>query len=274
MTLARNPAVAGSFYPADPATLARAVQGYLNASGDRAPQFQNQAHDAPPKAVIVPHAGYVYSGPVAAEAYALLAPLKGRVARVVLLGPCHRIPVRGLALTSADSYLTPLGAVPVDHSLDDAMVALGHTAVYDDTHIPEHSLEVQVPFLQEVLGAFKLVPLVVGDATADQVADVLDAVWGGPETLIVISSDLSHYLSYDEARAIDQKTCHAIETLDGPAIGRGQACGRVPVQGLLETAKRHDMSVETLDLRNSGDTAGPRDQVVGYGAWAFWERTR
>lgn len=270
MTLARNPAVAGAFYPADPATLTRDIHTFLDAAGKA--RAQPLSHDAPPKAVIVPHAGYVYSGQVAAEAYARLEPLKGRVERVVLLGPCHRVPVRGLALTSADQYVTPLGAVPVDHGLDDAMMALGHASVYDATHIPEHSLEVQVPFLQEVLGAFKLIPLVVGDASADEVADVLDAVWGGTETLIVISSDLSHYLPYEDARAIDNQTCHAIETLDGQAIGQGQACGRVPVKGLLEVAKRRSLSVETLDLRNSGDTAGPRNQVVGYGAWAFWER--
>jgi len=268
MTLARSPAVAGAFYPADPATLSRDIQAYLDAVENGAPL----SHSLPPKAVIVPHAGYVYSGPVAAYAFAKLLPLKGRIERVVLLGPCHRVPVMGLALSSADSFTTPLGDVPVDHGLDDTLLALDQVEVYDATHIPEHSLEVQVPFLQTVLGAFKLLPLVVGDATPGQVADVLEMVWGGPETLIVISSDLSHYLDYEAARTIDQQTCHAIETLDGQAIGNAQACGRVPVKGLLEIAHRRGLSVETLDLRNSGDTAGPRHQVVGYGAWAFWER--
>ena len=268
MTLTRPPAVAGSFYPADAATLSRDIQAYLDAVDNGAPL----SHDRPPKAVIVPHAGYVYSGPVAAYAYAKLRPLKDRIERVVLLGPCHRVAVRGLALCSADSFLTPMGPVPVDHSLDAAVLALPQVQVYDDTHSLEHSLEVQAPFLQAVLGDFKLLPMVVGDATPDEVADVLDAVWGGDETLIVISSDLSHYLDYDSARALDQQTCHAIETLDGQAIGDAQACGRVPVKGLLEIARRRDLSVETLDLRNSGDTAGPRTQVVGYGAWAFWER--
>lgn len=268
MTLIRPPAVAGSFYAADPATLSRDIQGFLSAVAEGAPV----SHDAPPKAVIVPHAGYVYSGPVAAVAYARLAPLKGIVKRVVLLGPCHRVPVLGLALTSADSFLTPLGTVPVDHGLDETLLALPQVDVFDATHAMEHSLEVQLPFLQTVLGDFQLLPLVVGDATPTQVADVLEAAWGGPETLIVISSDLSHYLDYDTARQLDQQTCHAIETLDGAAIGRDQACGRTPVKGLLEVARRHGLSVETLDLRNSGDTAGPRNQVVGYGAWAFWER--
>jgi len=264
--------VAGAFYPADAAALARDIQAYLDAVDARAGGAQ-QSHDHPPKAVIAPHAGYIYSGPVAAYAYAPLAPLRGTVKRVVLLGPCHRVAVRGVALSSADAFRTPLGDVAVDHGLDTALSALPQVQVYDATHAMEHSLEVQVPFLQAVLGDFKLLPMVVGDATAQEIADVLEAVWGGPETLIVISSDLSHYLDYDSARAADQRTCHAIETLDGQDIGRDQACGRVPVKGLLEIAKRRGLSVETLDLRNSGDTAGPRDRVVGYGSWAFWERT-
>lgn len=268
MTKVRPAAVAGAFYPADPATLLADIRAYLDAAQSLAPQTTNGA----PKAVIVPHAGYIYSGPVAANAYARLAPLKGRISRVVLLGPCHRVAVLGLALSSADAFATPLGAVPIDHALDDAMLALPQVSVYDATHAQEHSLEVQVPFLQAVLGDFKLLPLVVGDASAKEVADVLEIAWGGPETLIVISSDLSHYLGYDAARAIDRQTCDAIEHMDGNAIGRDQACGRIPVKGLLELARRRHMSVATLDLRNSGDTAGPRNQVVGYGAWAFWER--
>lgn len=269
MTLARPPAVAGAFYPADAATLSRDIQAYLDAVENGAPV----THASPPKALIVPHAGYVYSAPVAAYAFAKLLPLKNKIERVVLLGPCHRVPVLGLALSSADSFTTPLGDVALDHTLDTALLALDQVQVYDATHIPEHSLEVQVPFLQAVLGDFKLLPLVVGDASPDQVAEVLECVWGGAETLIVISSDLSHYLDYNAARAIDQQTCHAIETLDTQAIGDNQACGRMPVKGLLEMAHRRGLSVETLDLRNSGDTAGPRNQVVGYGAWAFWERT-
>lgn len=267
MTLTRPPAVAGAFYPADPATLAHDVQAYLDAVAGVSAMLN------PPKAVIVPHAGYVYSGPVAAAAFARLAPLKGTVRRVVLLGPCHRVAVRGLALSSAEQFTTPLGALPIDHGFDAALLALPHVQVYDETHSAEHSLEVQLPFLQTVLGDFELLPLVVGDATPGEVADVLEAVWGGAETLIVISSDLSHYLDYASAQAIDRQTCQAIEALNGPAIGDTQACGRNPVKGLLEVARRRAMTVETLDLRNSGDTAGPRDRVVGYGAWAFWEQT-
>ncbi len=261
MIITRPPAVAGTFYPANARELAATVHAMLVAAGD--------GRHAAPKAIIVPHAGYVYSGPVAASAFARLAPLKGRIERVVLLGPCHRVAVSGAALCSADAFETPLGAIPVDHTLDAALLGLGGVQVFDATHEDEHSLEVQLPFLQQVLGDFQLLPLVVGDMDAHGVADVLDVVWGGTETLIVISSDLTHYLDYTTAQRIDAQTAKAIESLSADAIANDDACGRVPVKGLLVAAKRHGLSVETLDLRNSGDTAGPRDRVVGYGAWAF-----
>jgi len=263
MNQTRSPAVAGAFYANDPATLLRDVQGYLDAVTD--------VCDTPPKAIIAPHAGYIYSGPIAASAYKMLNPLKNKITRVVLLGPCHRVAVSGMALCSADRYATPLGAVKVDHSMDESLLRWSGVDVFDAAHVPEHSLEVQLPFLQVVLGDFELLPIVVGGASPDLVAEVLNATWGGPETLIVISSDLSHYLDYETARRTDQHACEAIEALDGSAIANDQACGRHPVKGLLETAKRRHMTVKTLDLRNSGDTAGPKDRVVGYGAWAFWE---
>lgn len=272
MTYIRPPAVAGAFYPADPATLIRDIQAYLDDVKKVAHAAPDRTHDRPPKAIIVPHAGYVYSGPIAAAAFTKLSPFKNKIKRVVLLGPCHRVAVLGIALSSADSFATPLGDVPIDHGADADLLAFSQVQVFDATHDQEHSLEVQLPFLQTVLGDFKVLPMVVGDASPSQVADVLQTVWGGEETLIVISSDLSHYLDYDAARSLDLQTCQAIETLDANAIGDTQACGRAPVKGILEIAKRRGMSVETLDLRNSGDTAGPRNQVVGYGAWAFWER--
>ncbi len=263
MTNIRPPAVAGHFYPADAATLSRQVMAFLAETGEHV--------SAPPKALIAPHAGYVYSGPVAAHAYAHISPLKDTIKRVILLGPCHRVAVQGLALSSADSFQTPLGLVPIDHSLDDQLKTIDGVETFDATHAQEHSLEVHIPFLQVILGEFQLLPMVVGNASPDLVAGVLETLWGGPETLIVISSDLSHYLSYDDAKAIDQRTCTAIEELDWNNIDDKQACGRMPVKGLLELAKRKGLMVRTLDLRNSGDTAGPRDQVVGYGAWGFWE---
>lgn len=263
MTSIRQAAVAGQFYPGTAQELTAAVKRYLS---------QATPPDGPaPKAIIAPHAGYIYSGPVAATAYARIRAAAGRIRRVVLLGPCHRVAVRGLALSSAAAFATPLGKVRVDGEATQRLLVLPQVHVVDETHFQEHSLEVHLPFLQVILGDFVLVPLVVGDATADEVAEVLDAVWGGPETLIVVSSDLSHYRDYETARKLDQLTCRAIESLDPGAIGQDQACGRIPVSGLLQLARRRKLSAVSVDLRNSGDTAGPRDRVVGYGSWIFLE---
>jgi len=263
MSQTRPPAVANAFYAGDPAILLQDVQGYLNAVKG----VDNNA----PKAIIVPHAGYIYSATVAASAFATLAPLKGKIDRVVLLGPCHRVPVTSMALCSVDRYRTPLGLIPIDHSLDENVLKLAGVEVFDMAHGPEHSLEVQLPFLQVVLGDFQMLPIVVGPAPPTQVANVLEAIWGGSKTLIVISSDLSHDLNYADAQMMDQMTCTAIEALDGSGIANAQACGRHSVKGLLKIAQQRGLRVKTLDLRNSGDTAGTKDRVVGYGAWAFWE---
>lgn len=261
MGFVRAPAVAGMFYPAVAGTLAADVGRLL----DQAPHPPGP----PPKALIAPHAGYAYSGPVAASIYARLAPLRRQVTRVVLMGPSHRVAFRGIATSSADWFETPLGRIAVDHGEDARLAAIPQVGLLDAAHAQEHSLEVHLPFLQTALDHFTLIPLVAGDAPSATVAAVLDALWGGDETLIVISSDLSHYLDYGAARAVDERTRQAIEACDGPAIGADQACGRVPILGLLEVARRRGLTVSTVDLRNSGDTAGPRDKVVGYGAWAF-----
>ncbi|HMM75356.1 MAG TPA: AmmeMemoRadiSam system protein B [Gammaproteobacteria bacterium] len=256
----RPPAVAGSFYPRDPAQLAQEVDAYLEAAPARA--------GAVPKAIIVPHAGYVYSGPIAASAYRALAPARHRIRRVVLLGPAHRVAVRGLALPGAAAFATPLGEVAVDRALVERVRGLPQVLVHPRCHAPEHSLEVQLPFLQRVLEDFTLLPLVVGQATASEVAEVLRAVWGGPETLIVISSDLSHYLPYPVANEVDRSTVGLI--LDGqPSLTHDQACGATPVNGLLTALREEVLEAELVDLRNSGDTAGPRDRVVGYVAVLF-----
>ena len=222
-----------------------------------------------PKALIAPHAGYVYSGPIAGSAYRQLEAARGHISRVVLIGPAHRVAVDGLATSAARAFDTPLGEVPLDAAGVAAVLKLPFVHVLDQAHASEHSLEVHLPFLQELLGDFALVPLVFGAATPAQVAAALEVLWGGPETLIVVSSDLSHYQDYGTAREMDRQTARAIESLAGDAITEQQACGRVAIQGLLETAVRHGLRARTLDLRNSGDTAGPRDQVVGYGAWAL-----
>lgn len=261
MPATRTPAVAGMFYPAHAAELHAQVQSFLN---------QIHAPDEPPpKAMIVPHAGYIYSGPIAAVAYARLQAMRDRISRVILLGPSHRVGFRGIAVSGMDAFATPLGRVPVDHEAVEQVRQLPGVGFLEQAHAQEHSLEVHLPFLQEVLGDFKLVPLVVGDAHPPEVGAVLEALWGGPETLIVISSDLSHYHDYQTARAMDRETSNAIEKLRFEDIGYDQACGRNPVNGLLWVARRKGLQCETLDLRNSGDTAGTRDQVVGYGAYVF-----
>ncbi len=260
----RPAAVAGMFYPGNARELAWEVDTMLghSAGAGLAPGF--------PKALIVPHAGYVYSGGVAAEAYDRLRPARGIVRRVVLLGPCHRVAVRGLALPDATAFATPLGEVPLDREAMASLAGLPHVVVSSAVHAEEHALEVQLPFLQRVLGTFSLVPLAVGAATPAQVAEVIEALWGGEETLIVISTDLSHYHPYDEACAIDRGTAQAI--LDcSTDIDHEQACGATPVAGLLLAARRHKLNAELLDLRNSGDTAGGKGRVVGYASFAFWE---
>ena len=239
------------FYPADPGELCRMIEGFLSAA-------KPGLH---PKAIIAPHAGYIYSGPVAASVYKRIDPEK--ISRVVLIGPSHRVPLRGLAGSSASFWRTPLGDVPVE--------CPAFVPANDAAHEQEHSLEVQVPFLQTVLGNFTLLPLVVGEASAEEVADVLEKCWGGPETLVVISSDLSHYESYDTAGAMDRAAADAILALDERGLEYDNACGLVPICGLLHLAKKKKLRAELADLRNSGDTAGPRDQVVGYGAFAFYE---
>ncbi len=228
-----------------------------------------QQTESAPKALIVPHAGYIFSGPVAASGFAQLKNIRHTVKRVIVLGPCHRVPLRGLATSSADYFETPLGPISIDREAIEQIISLPQVEEFDLTHQQEHSLEVQLPFLQEVLDDFSLVPLVVGDTSAEEVSEVLERLWGGDETLIVISSDLSHYHDYNTARAMDTETCQAIEEMDSAAIHYDQACGRNPVTGLLLAAKKHGLSVTTLDLRNSGDTAGDKSSVVGYGAWAL-----
>lgn len=257
----RPPAVAGMFYPAEAKELAARVDGFLAEA--RVPGMPA------PKAIIGPHAGYIYSGPISGSAY---APLRGRasgIRRVILLGPAHRVAPAGLAAPTSLGFATPLGVVPLDRAAVDEAARFPQVSIEDRPHALEHSLEVHLPFLQRVLGEFEVVPLVVGHASDEEIAEVLDVLWGGPETLVVVSSDLSHYQDYRTAQRLDRATADAIERLDPDAIGPGDACGCAPVRGLLRIARVRGVRSVTLDLRNSGDTQGPRDEVVGYGAWAF-----
>jgi hypothetical protein len=260
----RTPAVAGAFYPADPGALRAAIGRYLRAAKPAGPL---------PKAIIAPHAGYVYSGPVAASAYACVMKGRSTVTRVVLLGPAHYVLFRGLAASGAKTFATPLGAVHVDANWLARALELPQVRVFDEAHAEEHSLEVHLPFLQEVLERFAVVPFVVGEAEPAAVAEVLERLWDGGETLIVVSSDLSHYHDYETARRLDLATSRAIEALEPEGVLPEHACGRNPVNGLLLAARRKGLLAKTVDLRNSGDTAGPREEVVGYGAYLFYEST-
>jgi MEMO1 family protein len=246
--------------------LERQLALFLSEAGNDVPS------PALPKAIIGPHAGYAYSGAVAARAYARLAAARGRISRVVLIGPSHYVAFRGLAVDTADAWNTPCGTVPLDTEAIARLRKLPMVGELEAAYQREHALEVHVPFLQQVLGDFRLVPLVAGEAPADAVAAVLDTLWGGPETLLVVSTDLSHFLDYAACQRTDQQTAEAIERLDFDALGPAQACGAVPTRGMLLAARTRGMTIERLDLRNSGDTAGPRDRVVGYGAWALYER--
>ena len=259
----REPAVAGVFYSGSKQILVDDVAQLLNATS----VVGIQAH---PKAIIVPHAGYIYSGKTAAIAYARLASGRKTINRVILLGPAHRVPINGLALPDVDYFATPLGRIQLDQEAILSLASLNQVIVSPAAHAHEHSLEVQLPFLQTVLDDFKLVPLVVGNATADEVAEVLDALWGGPETLIVVSSDLSHYLPYGIAQAMDHKSVQTVISLKG-SLTHQQACGATPVNGLILSAKHNHLRPELLDLCNSGDTSGDKGRVVGYASFAFTE---
>ena len=260
MMTRRPAAVAGLFYPDDPAALNRQIDELMDGAS-AAPQAR------PPRALVVPHAGYPYSGPVAAEAYARIAPFRDQYKRVLLLGPSHRVPFRGMALSSADRFTTPLGDVAVDEASRDQLLSMEGIEEMDAAHAMEHSLEVQLPFLQRLLDDFRLIPLSVGDAPLAQIVAVIEHFWDDPETLVVISTDLSHFLTLEQAEAIDDRTRQAIEQRDYRAIGDNQACGRYPLRGLLSVLERRGLAIETLAMGTSADTTGDASRVVGYGAW-------
>jgi AmmeMemoRadiSam system protein B len=259
MTILRPPAVAGLFYPDEAEKLSRQVARLVAEAGP--------APGDAPRALVVPHAGYIYSGAVAARAYARIREHAAQYHRVLLLGPSHRVPVHGLALPDADAFCTPLGNIPLDGEAMTRLRDLPQICINDDAHALEHSLEVQLPFLQTLLGTFTLVPLAVGRATATEVAQVIEPFWNDPHTLVVISTDLSHFLDLETARALDQRTREAIEALRPEAIGHDQACGRIPLSGLLEVLRQHGRGIETLAMDSSATASGDSSRVVGYGSW-------
>jgi AmmeMemoRadiSam system protein B/AmmeMemoRadiSam system protein A len=261
MNQVRPAAVAGQFYAASAAQLQQDVDALLDQASTPAPC---------PKALVAPHAGFVYSGSTAAAVYARVKNGAAKISRVVLLGPSHRVGFEGIATSSADFYATPLGQIPLDRAAIEAIQRLPGVEPLDQAHKDEHSLEVQLPFLQRCLKQFSLVPLVVGQASPESVAAVIDALWGTEETLVVISSDLSHFLDYDAARDKDTETTALIENRSATLTG-DQACGCKPLNGLLQVLQRRQLDINTVQLLNSGDTAGSRERVVGYGAWTVEE---
>ena len=254
----RQPAVAGTFYPANSQQLQQSVNRLLEDAKTQEP---------PPKAIIAPHAGFVYSGAIAASAYSRLIQTRKTITQVILIGPSHRFAFNGLAISRSKSYSTPLGEIAVDTAAVNDIACLDFVEYVEQAHRYEHCLEVQLPFLQTVLDSFTIVPIVAGDATPEQVSTVLKMLWNGPQTLIVISSDLSHFHDYKTAQKIDQKTSEYIVDLQYEALGYESACGRIPIGGLLALAREKLFCVKSIDLRNSGDTAGDKNRVVGYGAY-------
>ena len=260
----RQPAVAGLFYPADPEILINTIEQDLR-------QTSTPSISSSPKVLIVPHAGYIYSGPIAASAFALLKQSRHLIKRVVIIGPSHRVGFNGVAISSADYFDMPFGRIAIDKVVQEKLLDIVGVHKFDEAHVAEHSLEVQLPFLQYILDEFSIVPIVAGNASPELVAEVIKALWGGSETLFVISSDLSHYHDYQTAQQLDQSTSQAILDLDVNTIDSQHACGCVGIRGLLTFAQHHPLKANILDLRNSGDTAGSKDKVVGYGAYSFYE---
>jgi AmmeMemoRadiSam system protein B len=262
----RQPAVAGRFYPAEPEQLRAEVQGYLAAADAPAPGQRLRA-------VIAPHAGYIYSGPVAGYSYRQLDSLdRNRRWQVFLLGPAHRYPLRGVSVAAYEQHLTPLGPVAISPIAHELAQKLGFIPEADRL---EHSLEVQLPFLQCQLPDFELIPIVVGAAPPLALAQVLEPYTAAEDVLFVISTDLSHYHPYAEARRIDAVANEAIPALDWQRMAeQGDACGIVGVLAAMTLARDHGWQGHLLNYRNSGDTAGPRDQVVGYGAYSFTSPTQ
>lgn len=259
----RQPAVSGHFYPSDPTELSQQIEQLLSQNTMKMPQF--------PKAIISPHAGLVYSGSLAAKLYSSIWQFRHKIKRVVLIGPAHKEKFDGIAISGADQFKTPLGTVPIDSHARDFLVEQKLVTVNDAAHLNEHCLEMQLLFLQKCVSNYKIVPIITGNTSPERVAALLNCIWGGEETLVVISSDLSHHLSYDEATKVDQKTKKAIEDCNPAAIQLQNACGRVGIQGLLIAAKSLNLQPKTIDVVNSGDTVGAKDRVVGYGAWSFFE---
>lgn len=271
MTIIRPPAVAGTFYPADADLLRSEIDGLIDAALHSGIA---QQETATPKAIIVPHAGLMFSGSLAALGFATVRALKDTIKRIVIIGPAHRMAFQGIALARADQFATPLGNMRCDLPALQKALALPHVQMLDDAHTLEHGLEIELPFIQRLFGEqsdIGIVPLLVSRCSPRQVHEVIEKLWGGPETLIVISSDLSHFHDYDTAKKMDNRTRAMIENFDAENIDTNDACGALPVAGMLMAARNRGMKIKTLGMRNSGDVTGDKSRVVGYGAWAVYD---
>ena len=267
----RPPAVASLFYPGEAAELKQNLREMLDEASEAEDPNEDLPADQYLKALIVPHAGYVYSGTTAARAYHLLRKNRDDFRRVIILGPAHRVWLEGIAFPGTDAFETPLGRIPLAKQQIRELLRFPEVQLRDDAHQDEHCLEVQLPFLQEILNEFELIPAVVGEISPDSLSGLLENLLEDPQNLLLLSTDLSHFHSYSEAQAIDQKTAEAIESFEDEKILPEQACGAHPLRGLLRHARIQGWRIQRLGLCNSGDTAGSKDRVVGYGAWALSE---
>ena len=267
----RPPAVASLFYPGEAAELKQNLREMLDEASEAEDPNEDLPADQYLKALIVPHAGYVYSGTTAALAYHLLRKNRDDFHRILLLGPAHRVWLEGIAFPGTDAFETPLGRIPLAKQQIRELLRFPEVQLRDDAHQDEHCLEVQLPFLQEILNEFELIPAVVGEISPDSLSGLLENLLEDPQNLLLLSTDLSHFHSYSEAQAIDQKTAEAIESFEDEKILPEQACGAHPLRGLLRHARIQGWKIQRLGLCNSGDTAGSKDRVVGYGAWALSE---
>jgi len=260
----RQASVAGSFYPKNPAQLKKTLTNLFNANEDLNIDFQT-----PVKAIIAPHAGYIYSGPIAAKAYSLVSTcIKGKN-KITIIGPSHFVPFNGIALSTAEFFETPLGKIKVDHHAYELINRIPEVIYLDEAHAREHSIEVHLPFIQYLKKDVRIIPLAVGQTSYQKVAKVLEKFCEEKDNLIIISSDLSHYHAYGYAQKYDLQTALKIENYKCSQLGPNEACGYLAIAGLLKMAKDRKYKIKRIDLCNSGDTSGSKDTVVGYGSWFF-----
>ena len=254
--------VAGMFYPGEEASLRQMVDGFIQ----KALSF-----DLRPRAIIAPHAGYIYSGSIAGTAYKTIAAVRDQIENVIIMSPAHRFYLRGIALHMADAFATPLGNIPVNIGIVKKIKQFSSVQWEERSFIQEHGLETHLPFIQRAFKpGIKIVPMIVGECQESEVAEILESVWEDPRNFVIISSDLSHFHSYADAKKLDRNTVDLIQNLDSQSLDTEFACGHYPICGLLNLARNRKLKIKALDIRSSGDTAGSKESVVGYGSFAVY----